>query len=34
MNKVNFFPIGNADTCLVTTEGGQKLLFDFASPKN
>ena len=34
MNKVNFFPIGNADTCLVTTEGGQMLLFDFASPKN
>jgi hypothetical protein len=30
MHKVTFFPIGNADCCLVELDGGHKLLFDFA----
>ena len=34
MSDITFFPVGNADTCLLTTDGGHRLLFDFASPKN
>ena len=30
--KVRFFPIGNADTCVIDTEG-RKFIFDFAAPK-
>ena len=29
--KVRFFPIGNADTCVIDSGGG-KFVFDFASP--
>ena len=34
MSDITFFPVGNADTCLLTTDDGRQLLFDFASPKN
>ena len=34
MSEITFFPVGNADTCLLTTDNGQQLLFDFAAPKN
>ena len=34
MKDITFFPIGNADTCLLTTDDGSQLLFDFAAPKN
>ena len=30
MHKATFFPLGNADTCHLDLEGGDKLLFDFA----
>ncbi len=31
MHKLTFFPIGNADCCLVDLAGGHKLLFDYAN---
>ncbi len=31
MHKLTFFPIGNADCCLVDLAGGPKLLFDYAN---
>lgn len=34
MSDITFFPVGNADTCLLITDKGQQLLFDFAAPKN
>lgn len=34
MHKVTFFPLGNADTCLVALECGMKLLFDYAHWKD
>ena len=34
MSDITFFPVGNADTCLITADDGSQLLFDFASPKN
>ena len=34
MSEIKFYPVGNGDTCLVTTDGGHKLLFDFNSPTN
>ena len=34
MSDITFFPVGNADTCLLTTDDGRQLLFDFAAPKN
>ncbi len=34
MHKATFFPIGNADTCLLDLECGKKLLFDFAHWKD
>ena len=34
MSEIRFFPIGNADATLLTTDDGQQLLFDFAAPKN
>lgn len=30
MHIVRFFPIGNADTCLIELENGRRILFDFA----
>ena len=30
--KVRFFPIGNADTCVIDS-GGRKFVFDYAAPK-
>ena len=30
--RVRFFPIGNADTCVIDS-GGRKFVFDFAAPK-
>lgn len=30
MHRITFFPIGNADCCLIDLENGKKLLFDFA----
>ena len=30
--KVRFFPIGNADTCVIDS-GGRKVVFDYAAPK-
>ena len=34
MSEITFFPVGNADTCLLTADDGSQLLFDFAAPKN
>ena len=34
MSDIALFPVGNADTCLLTADDGSQLLFDFASPKN
>jgi glyoxylase-like metal-dependent hydrolase (beta-lactamase superfamily II) len=31
MHKITFFPIGNADCCMMDVKGGKKLLFDFAN---
>lgn len=30
MHTVHFFPIGNADSCLIQLENGRRVLFDFA----
>jgi hypothetical protein len=34
MHNVWFFPIGNADTCLIQLENGRRALFDFADMRN
>jgi hypothetical protein len=34
MHTVRFFPIGNADTCLIQLENGRRVLFDFADMRN
>lgn len=34
MHKVTFFPLGNADTCLISLECGIKMLFDYAHWKD
>lgn len=34
MHKVRFFPIGNADSCLIELENGRRALFDFADMGN
>lgn len=34
MHKLTVFPLGNADTSLVTLDNGQKLLFDYANMRN
>src|SRR6266851_6798262 len=34
MAKLTFFPLGNADCCLIDLDGGQKLLFDFADVRD
>ena len=30
MHKVTFFPLGNADCCLIDLENGKKIMFDYA----
>lgn len=34
MHVVRFFPIGNADSCLIELENGRRVLFDFADMRN
>jgi len=34
MHKVTFFPLGNADCCLIDLPGGQKILFDCAATRD
>jgi hypothetical protein len=34
MHTITFFPIGNADCCLIDLACGQKLLFDYANLRN
>lgn len=34
MHTVRFFPIGNADSCLIELENGRRALFDFADMRN
>lgn len=34
MHVVRFFPIGNADSCLIELENGRRALFDFADMRN
>ncbi len=34
MHTITFYPIGNADTCLIALEGGKRLLFDYAHMRN
>jgi hypothetical protein len=34
MHVVRFFPIGNADTCLIELSNGRRALFDFADMHN
>ena len=34
MHTIRFFPIGNADTCLIQIENGRRALFDFADMRN
>ena len=31
MHKITFFPIGNADTCLIELENNRKIIFDYAN---
>ncbi|HWS16758.1 MAG TPA: hypothetical protein VN223_02020, partial [Candidatus Elarobacter sp.] len=34
MHKITFFPLGNADSCLLNTSAGKKFLFDFGNEGN
>jgi hypothetical protein len=34
MPKVTFYPLGNADCCLIDLQNGKKLLFDFANMRD
>ena len=34
MHSLTFFPLGNADSCLIKLANGKRLLFDFANLKN
>lgn len=34
MPKITFFPLGNADTCLIDLANGKKLLFDYSDERN
>jgi len=34
MAKLRFYPLGNADCCLVDLDSGKKLLFDYADTRN
>jgi hypothetical protein len=31
MPKITFYPLGNADSCLIDLVGGEKILFDYAN---
>jgi beta-lactamase superfamily II metal-dependent hydrolase len=34
MSKLTFYPIGNADSCLIDLEFGQKILFDYGNQRD
>jgi hypothetical protein len=34
MHRLTFYPLGNADCCLIDLAGGQKILFDYADMRN
>ena len=34
MHKLTFYPLGNADCCLIDLDNGQKILFDYADVGN
>lgn len=34
MHKITFFPLGNADTCLIDLANGSKMLFDYANMRS
>ena len=34
MHKLTFYPLGNADCCLIDLDGGKKMLFDYANMRN
>ena len=34
MHKLTFYPLGNADCCLIDLENGQKILFDYADVRD
>ena len=34
MPKITFYPLGNADSCLLDLKSGQKLLFDYGNQRN
>lgn len=34
MEKISFFPLGNADTCLIELANGKNLVFDYANVKD
>ena len=34
MHKLTFYPLGNADCCLIDLENGQKILFDYANVRD
>jgi hypothetical protein len=34
MHKMTFYPLGNADCCRLDTEGGRKILFDYADVRD
>jgi len=34
VHKMTFYPLGNADTCLVNLANGRRLLFDYAATKD
>src|SRR5438552_1898957 len=34
MSQITFFPLGNADCCLIALDDGRRFLFDFANQRN
>lgn len=34
MHEITFYPLGNADSCLITTSAGKKFLFDFGNERD
>ena len=34
MHTATFYPLGNADTCLIELEKGKKMLFDYANMRD
>jgi glyoxylase-like metal-dependent hydrolase (beta-lactamase superfamily II) len=34
MHKLTFFPLGNADCCLINLDDGSKILFDYANQRD